>query len=520
MTKRQIEDWLEDRRLGLSPHGLGYLPLDLSSPKKYEEETDRESSYTESWDSNSCIPDLFPLAVNCTTAKPSTPPGNEERLIERQNQTLVGELQERWPIDEPQPLTESRSQLKWPCRSAQRIIVDTIARTVEEDGQEIMTWEDDPSEEPRENLKPVPPTDDEVRQVDLGTEGDPRPIFLSASLSSEEAEQYVQLLKEYLDIFAWSYAEMPGLDPEIAVHRQHIKPDAKPFKQAQRRFHPLLMEKIDKKLLLAAEHLYPSSSFLGYPAYAIRKPVPGRKPSLSPVTEAFSFSARLEPSIAQSKGTWSNHEGSILSWCRVPSFYGFLLRYRGRPQSHNVSKRGGHRETLFCSFVSNFVKNSLSLPRYEQKSGAAPQLYTPFVLRTLVDSELRSRRNQTFDGPALFFVPLYPGRKMQSNCPLGARRSRGSREGKRTHLLLHLARDEKERASSIDEQRIDGALGIALFFSPFLSASSDPFVRNFFVRTKPFAESNPVPQDPISAIHPPHIYAGDVASAMGFGLCR
>jgi len=63
-----------------------------------------------------------------------------------------------------------------------------------------MIWEDDPSEEPRENLKPVPPTDDEVRQVDLGTEGDPRPIFLSASLSSEEAEQYVQLLKEYLDL--------------------------------------------------------------------------------------------------------------------------------------------------------------------------------------------------------------------------------------------------------------------------------------------------------------------------------
>lgn len=58
-----------------------------------------------------------------------------------------------------------------------------------------MTWEDDPSEEPRENLKPVPPTDDEVRQVYLGTEGDPRPILLSASLSSEEAEQYVQLLK-------------------------------------------------------------------------------------------------------------------------------------------------------------------------------------------------------------------------------------------------------------------------------------------------------------------------------------
>ena len=165
------------------------------------------------------------------------------------------------------------------------------------------------------------------------------------------------------------------------------------------------------------------------------------------------------------------------------------------------------------------MKNSiLSLPRYEQKSGAAPQLYTPFVLRTLVDSELRSRRNRTFDGPALFYAPLSPERKI-SFAPLGARRSHGSREGKRTHPL-HLARDDKERASSIDEQRIDGALGIALFFSPFLSASSDPFVRNFFVRTEPLAESNPVPQDPISAIHPPCIYAGDVASAMGFGLCR
>ncbi|KAH0446811.1 hypothetical protein IEQ34_024359 [Dendrobium chrysotoxum] len=217
------------------------------------------------------------------------------------------------------------------------------------------------------------------------------------------------------------------------------------------------------------------------------------------------------PFFYQISGTWSNHEGSIFSWCWIPSFYGFLLCYRGRPQSHNVSKRRGYRETFPSAFVSNFVRNSiLSL---QQKSG--PQLYTSFG--TLVDSELRSRRNRTFDGPALFYAPLDP--KM-SFALLGAGLSRGSREGKRTNLLLHLARDEKERASSIDEQRIDGALGIALFFSPFLSASSDPFVRNFFVRTEPLAESNPVPQDQLSAIHPPRIYAGAVASAMGFGLCR
>lgn len=206
------------------------------------------------------------------------------------------------------------------------------------------------------------------------------------------------------------------------------------------------------------------------------------------------------PFFYQISGTWSNHEGSILLWCWILSFYGFLFCYRGRPQSHNVSKRRGSKETFPSAFVRNSV---LSLQQ--------PQLYTSLVLRNY---ELRSRRNRTFDGS---YAPLDP--KM-SFALLGAGLSRGSGEGKRTNLLLHLARDEKERASSIDEQRIDGALGIALFFSLFLLASSDPFVRNFFVCTEPLAELNPVLQDQLLAIHPPCIYAGDVASAMGFGLCR
>jgi hypothetical protein len=83
------------------------------------------------------------------------------------------------------------------------------------------------------------------------------------------------------------------------------------------------------------------------------------------------------------------------------------------------------------------------------------------------------------------------------------------------HRVLHLARDAEERA----EQRISGAVGIALFSPLFPSASSNPLVRNSFVRTESLAESNPVLQDPVLAIHPPCIYAGDVASAMGFGLC-
>eukprot|EP01018_Ginkgo_biloba_P040801 Gb_21122 [translate_table: standard] len=140
-------------------------------------------------------------------------------------------------------------------------------------------------------------------------------------------------------------------------------------------------------------------------------------------------------------------------------------------------------------------------------------------------------RNQTFRRrrkPVALLDPSRGGKMSFASLNKGARRSRnkGSRERahseENTNLSSHLARDAKDRASSIDEQRIGFVcdVGTALFFSPSLSASSNPSARNLFVRTEPLAESNPVPQDPILAIHPPRIYAGDVASAMGFGLYR
>nr|QIA60145.1 cytochrome c biogenesis factor N [Haplomitrium mnioides]QIA60187.1 cytochrome c biogenesis factor N [Haplomitrium mnioides] len=69
----------------------------------------------------------------------------------------------------------------------------------------------------------------------------------------------------------------------------------------------------------------------------------------------------------------------------------------------------------------------------------------------------------------------------------------------------------------IDEQQIHK--GIASFPFPSSVASSNPSVRISFVCTKSLVESNPVSQDPISAIHPPRIYAGYVASTIGFCLC-
>jgi hypothetical protein len=55
----------------------------------------------------------------------------------------------------------------------------------------------------------------------------------------------MELLMEYRDIFAWSYDEMPGLDPKVAVHQLAVKYGARPVKQTQRRFCPELISQIE-----------------------------------------------------------------------------------------------------------------------------------------------------------------------------------------------------------------------------------------------------------------------------------
>ncbi|CAA0824502.1 Uncharacterized mitochondrial protein AtMg00860, partial [Striga hermonthica] len=51
--------------------------------------------------------------------------------------------------------------------------------------------------------------------------------------------------REYKYVFAWSYKEMPGLDPKVAVHNLSVRTGARPVKQAQRRFRPDLVPLIE-----------------------------------------------------------------------------------------------------------------------------------------------------------------------------------------------------------------------------------------------------------------------------------
>ena len=65
-----------------------------------------------------------------------------------------------------------------------------------------------------------PPTEDKVTQINLGDGANPKPIFISESLSPSEKED-----------FAWNYEDMFGLDPQIDMHRHNINPNTKSVKQ-------------------------------------------------------------------------------------------------------------------------------------------------------------------------------------------------------------------------------------------------------------------------------------------------
>ena len=58
----------------------------------------------------------------------------------------------------------------------------------------------------------------------------------------------IALIREYIDVFAWNFEDIPSLDPQIAMHRLNIKPDAKPVKQKQQLFRPDIMEAIEAEV--------------------------------------------------------------------------------------------------------------------------------------------------------------------------------------------------------------------------------------------------------------------------------
>ena len=57
------------------------------------------------------------------------------------------------------------------------------------------------------------------------------------------------MLRDYVEVFSWSYKDMPRLDTDIVVHRLPTKEDCPPVKQKVRCMWPEMSEKIKAEVM-------------------------------------------------------------------------------------------------------------------------------------------------------------------------------------------------------------------------------------------------------------------------------
>ena len=55
-----------------------------------------------------------------------------------------------------------------------------------------------------------------LETINLGNDKNPRLIKIGSTLSKKEKKDLQELLTEFQEMFAWSYEDMPGINPEIA----------------------------------------------------------------------------------------------------------------------------------------------------------------------------------------------------------------------------------------------------------------------------------------------------------------
>ena len=84
----------------------------------------------------------------------------------------------------------------------------------------------------------VTPIAGSIELIDFGTPDQLKEIRIGSSLSPDKRSRLIDLLRSYLEVFAWSYKEMPGLDSSIVQHHLPILPHARIVKPKLKKLHP------------------------------------------------------------------------------------------------------------------------------------------------------------------------------------------------------------------------------------------------------------------------------------------
>ncbi|XP_057724061.1 uncharacterized protein LOC130940023 [Arachis stenosperma] len=87
--------------------------------------------------------------------------------------------------------------------------------------------------DPRADFEDRPMPNEELTKITLGN--DPMKFtFVGTSMSSEDKKSLENFLRENADLFAWTSADMLGIDPSVITHKLALDPAARPISQKKR----------------------------------------------------------------------------------------------------------------------------------------------------------------------------------------------------------------------------------------------------------------------------------------------
>jgi len=94
--------------------------------------------------------------------------------------------------------------------------------------------------------------DEQLMKLNLGINGKPHMVKINAQLETSKVLEVEQLLKEFKDVFAWTYKDLKGIPPELTQHIIELDTTIPSTHQAKYRLNPnyatTIKQDIDKLL--------------------------------------------------------------------------------------------------------------------------------------------------------------------------------------------------------------------------------------------------------------------------------
>lgn len=99
-----------------------------------------------------------------------------------------------------------------------------------DEGEEICELPEELARLLRQEERVIQLHEESMETVNLGTKTEPKEVKIATALEEGVKARLIEMLQEYVDIFAWSYEDMPGLDTDIVVHHLPLKEKCPPVK--------------------------------------------------------------------------------------------------------------------------------------------------------------------------------------------------------------------------------------------------------------------------------------------------